>query len=107
MRPKGASRRSIPLLRQQGVKQADVVWMSPDRRAEMKTTSDPPTLAPEICVKVLSLNNRWANIEEEIDLYLEAGAREVWVVDTERHIRIYGPKEMETSKIAPDCPRRL
>jgi Uma2 family endonuclease len=43
----------------------------------MKKTGDPPTLAPEICVEVLSPNNRWENIEEKIDLYLEAGAEEV------------------------------
>jgi len=49
----------------------------------------------------------WANIEEKIDLYLEAGAGEVWVVDTERRIRVFGPEEREDSQIVPDGPQRL
>lgn len=105
--PEGRQPPEYPIVTSEGVKQADVVWMSPDRRAEMKTTGDPPTLAPEICVEVLSPNNRWTNIEEKIDLYLEAGAREVWVVDTEHQIRVFGPEEMEASQIVPDCPEHL
>lgn len=96
-----------PITTSDGVKQADVVWMSAERRAEMKKTGDPPTLAPEICVEVLSPNNRWANIEEKIDLYREAGAEEVWVVDTERHVQFFGEEQMEASALVPDFPREV
>ena len=67
-----------PITTSDGVKQADVVWMSAERRAEMKKTGDPPTLAPEICVEVLNPNNRWTNIEEKHrgkDRSLQGGRR--------------------------------
>jgi Uma2 family endonuclease len=53
----------------------------------MKKTGDSPTLDPEICVEVLSPNARWANIEETIGLYREAGAKDVWVVGADRQVR--------------------
>ncbi|PSQ86759.1 MAG: Uma2 family endonuclease, partial [Bacteroidetes bacterium QS_4_64_154] len=81
--------------------------MSAERRAEMKKTGDPPTLAPEICVEVLSPNNRWTNIEKKIDLYREAGAEEVWVVDTERHVQFFGEEQMEASALVPDFPTEV
>ena len=96
-----------PITTAEGVKQADVVWMTAERRTEMKNTGDPPTLAPEICVEVLSPNNKWENIQEKIALYLDAGAEEVWVVDTERHVRFFGEEEMERSEIVPDFPAHL
>jgi len=70
----------------------------------MKKTGDPPTLAPELCVEVLSPNNRWANIEEKIELYREAGAEEVWVVGADRQVRFFGDEEMAASTLAPDFP---
>ncbi len=102
--PDGRQPPEYPITTADGVKQADVVWMSAERRGEMKKTGDPPTLAPEICVEVLSPNNRWANIEEKIELYREAGADEVWVVDTDRQVRFFGEEEMEASTFAPDFP---
>ena len=90
-----------------GVKVPDVVWMSAERRDEMRATGDPSTLAPELCVEVLSPNNRWANIEEKIELYREAGADEVWVVDTDRQVRFFGEEEMEASTLAPDFPAEV
>jgi Uma2 family endonuclease len=105
--PGGRQPPEYPITTSDGVKKADVVWMSSERRAEMRKTGDPPTLAPEICVEVLSPNNRWANIKEKIDLYREAGAEEVWVVDTERRVRFFGAEEMEASAFVPDAPKEL
>mgnify|MGYP000102451581 CR=1 FL=1 len=78
----------------------------------MKKTGDPPTLAPEICVEVLSPNNlspnnRWANIEEKIGLYREAGPKDVWVVGADRQVRFFGDEEMEASALVPDAPTEL
>lgn len=105
--PEGRQPPEYPITTSDGVKQTDVAWMSPNRRTEMKKTGDPPTLAPEICVEVLSPNNRWENIEEKIDLYLEAGAEEVWGVDPERHIRFFGEEEMDRSEIAEAVPEQV
>ena len=102
--PDGRQPPEYPITTAEGIKQADVVWMTAERRTEMKNTGDPPTLAPEICVEVLSPNNKWENIQEKITLYLDAGAEEVWVVDTERRVRFFAEVEMEQSEIVPDFP---
>lgn len=105
--PDGRQPPEYPIATSGGVKQADVVWMSSERRAEMHKTGDPPTLAPEICVEVLSPNNTEEEIEEKRALYLEAGAEEVWVVDEEGQIRFFAEKELDRSQIAPNCPTHV
>jgi Uma2 family endonuclease len=96
-----------PIVTTEGTKQADVIWASDQRLEEMVETGDPPTLAPEICVEVLSPSNKWENIRKKIGLYLEAGAEEVWVVDTEQHVRFFSEEELEHSEIAPGFPSSL
>jgi len=54
-----------------GTKQADVVWSSDDRMAEMRETGDPTTLAPEICVEVLSSSNTEEEIREKYEFLAE------------------------------------
>jgi len=105
--PEGRQPPAYPITTSEGVKQADVVWMSAERRADMKKTGDPPTLAPEICIEILSPNNRWANMEEKIGLYREAGADEVWVVGTDRQVRFFGEEERGTSTLVPDFPTEV
>lgn len=105
--PDGRQPPEYPITTSDGVKQADVVWMSAERRAEMQETGDPPTLAPEICVEVLNPNNRWANIQEKIDLYREAGAKEVWVVGEKDDVRFFGGEELDRSELAPGFPDSL
>ena len=90
-----------------GTKQADAIWTSGDRLAEMEETGDPTTLAPEICVEGMSDTNDWAEMEEKIDLYRSAGAEEVWVVDEEGKVRFFGEEEREQSALAPDFPDTL
>ena len=91
----------------EGTKQADVIWASDDRLWEMEQTGDPTTLAPEICVEVMSESNDWDEMHEKRGLYLEAGAEEVWVVDQEGRIQFFGEEELETSDIVPDFPKRI
>lgn len=102
--PEGRQPPEYPVATPEGVKQADVVWMSQNRRDEMKATGDPPTLAPEICVEVMSETNTEAEMQEKRRLYLNAGAEEVWIVSEDGQIRFFGDEEKEQSGIAPDCP---
>jgi Uma2 family endonuclease len=78
--------------------------MSAERRDEMRATGDPSTLAPELCVEVVSESNTTEEMQEERDLYVEVGAEEVWIVDEEGEIRVFGADENERSDIAPECP---
>lgn len=97
----------LPITTQVGVKVPDVVWATDKRREEMEETGDPPTLAPEICIEVMSEANDWKEMEEKRVLYLEAGAEEVWVVDEDGDVRFFGEEEMEESEIAGGFPGQL
>ena len=58
----------------------------------MEATGDPSTLAPEICVEVMSPTNTEEEMQEKRRLYREIGAEEVWVVGEKGRIRFYGKK---------------
>jgi Uma2 family endonuclease len=105
--PPGESYQEYALVTAKGIKAPDVVWMSPDREREMDATGDPSTLAPEICVEVVSESNTTAEMSEKRALYREIGAEEVWIVDEEGRIRFFADEEQDQSGIAPECPDQL
>lgn len=70
----------------------------------MQNTGDPTTLAPEICVEIMSESNDWNEMEEKIALYREAGAEEVWDVDQEDEVRFFGEEELERGSRPPFLP---
>ncbi len=71
-----------------GVKVADVAWCSYEfiQKHGLET---PFTEAPEICVEIVSPSNHPKEMEEKIALYLDEGAREVWIVSEEGDIKYY------------------
>ena len=105
--PEGVVPPEFALATPEGVKAPDAAWMSPGRRKEIEATGDPTTLAPEICVEVMSSSNTWEEMDEKRALYLEAGTEEVWVVTEEGDVRFFGKEELDQSTIAPDFPREL
>lgn len=105
--PAGEAFPEYPIVTPDGVKQPDVIWASQDRQGAMEETGDPPTLAPEICVEVLSESNTSEEMAGKRTLYREAGAREVWIVEEEGRVRFFGEDEQEESRIAPDFPTRV
>jgi len=74
-----------------GVKVADVVWCS-ETFFNKHGTETPYTNAPEICIEVVSPSNSTQEMNEKIQLYIEAGALEVWLVSTEGDISFYNKK---------------
>jgi len=90
-----------------GVKAPDVVWMSPEREEAMDATGDPSTLAPEICVEILSASNTEAEMAEKRRIYREAGAEEVWLVSEDGDIRFFADDELDRSRLAPEVPPRV
>jgi Uma2 family endonuclease len=105
--PDGFTPPEFAIATPEGVKAPDVVWMSPNRRREMEQTGDPTTLAPEICVEVMSETNDWDEMMEKRRLYRDAGAEEVWIVTEEGAVRFFADEEMEASTIASDFPGRI
>jgi Uma2 family endonuclease len=102
--PEGRQPPEYALATPKGVKAPDVVWMSPEREREMASTGDPSTLAPEICVEVMSSSNTEDEMEAKRQLYRSVGAEEVWIVDENGQIRFFGEDELDTSQIVPSCP---
>lgn len=73
-----------------GVKVADVAWCSAKFIARHGFAT-PYTEAPEICVEIVSPSNNKQEMEEKIKLYLEAGAREVWLVSEDGKVAFHDP----------------
>jgi len=96
-----------PVATPEGVKQPDAVWVSREREERMRATGEPPTLAPEICVEILSASNTDAEMVEKRRVYREAGADEVWLVSEDGDIRFYADDELDRSRLAPECPPRV
>jgi Uma2 family endonuclease len=105
--PEGSTPPEFAIATPHGVKSPDVAWISPERRQKMETTGDPTTLAPEICVEVLSESNTAEEMTEKRTLYREAGAEEVWLVETDGRIRFFGEEEMDASQLVPEMPDRV
>jgi Uma2 family endonuclease len=96
-----------PIVTAGGTRQADVIWASDERLDEMDETGDPPTLAPEICVEIMSESNDWEEMDEKRALYREAGAEEVWVVEADGSVRFFADDELNHSELAPDFPQSI
>lgn len=107
VRSDGEAFQELAIATSGGTKQADVIWTSHDRLTDMKQTGDPTTLAPEICVEIMSELNDWEEMQTKRALYREAGAEEVWVVDTDGTVRFFGEDEMDRSQLAPAFPDRV
>ena len=74
----GLSIAECPIQTSEGVKAADVAWVSNERRASKP--NDPVYLiAPEICVEVESPSNQEAELMERGRLFFEKSAEEFWL----------------------------
>lgn len=90
-----------------GVKVADVVWVS-DARADLILEQEVAAIAPEICVEIKSASNTLAELEVKKDLYLAAQAEEVWLCDHAGKIIFYNQKgNLEKSLLVPEFPEQI
>ena len=90
-----------------GTKAADVAWISPER-FQIVREEDECSIAPEICVEVISSSNSKREISEKIALYFNQGTLECWTCDEGGNMQFYalgGP--LEKSALAPDFPVRV
>lgn len=98
-----------PISTADGVRAADVAWVSQQRLKELGNRSCFPH-APEICVEVLSPGNTDAEFREKMALYFDAGAGEVWLCETSGDMKFFSSPElppMTASKLCPDFPVRV
>ena len=71
-----------------GVKVADVAWLSKEFVEEFGFMTPFPK-APELCIEIVSPSNSKYEIQSKVDLYLAKGAHEVWVAYALDDIQLY------------------
>jgi Uma2 family endonuclease len=89
------------------VKVPDVAWLSPETD-KANRQSDVATVAPEICIEVLSPSNDMTEMKEKMALYLSAGTKEVWLCSEDGKVRFFGAEgERDSSTLAPEFPSEV
>ncbi|WP_198265343.1 Uma2 family endonuclease [sulfur-oxidizing endosymbiont of Gigantopelta aegis] len=87
-RPNGEVITECSIMTSDGVKVADVAWLS-DSFIQKYDFITPYPKAPELCIEIMSPSNSKAEIENKVELYLAKGASEVWVVFELDDMQIY------------------
>ena len=101
--PHGSVLVECPIQTTAGVRVPDVAWASPARRQPVIYT-----LAPEICVEVLSPYNDDEEMAEKRALYFAAGALEGWICAEDGAMSFHGPAgELPASEFCPGFPSRV
>ena len=102
--PHGRGVIECPVQTTDGVRVPDVAWTSPERRQPVVYT-----LAPELCVEVLSPYNSEREMMQKRTLYFQAGALEYWQCAEDGTITFYGPEGVLTdgSKLCPGFPAQV
>ena len=76
-----------------GLRVPDVAWCSQEFLTRHAAEFGPGSLAltapPDLCVEVMSESNMLGELEEKVQAYLSAGAREAWIVLLDLGIRFY------------------
>lgn len=90
-----------------GTKVADVAWYSAERWAVVQDEYD-ASIAPELCVEIISPGNSSGEIDEKRQLYFTAGAQEVWICGDRGTLTFYASAgEIAASSLVPDFPRTV
>jgi Uma2 family endonuclease len=90
-----------------GTKGADVVWVSRERFAIIRDQFS-CSVAPEICIEVLTPSNTLSEMMSKKDLFLKAGATEYWLCDEAGRVRFFsstGP--LSDSRLCPAFPAKV
>jgi Uma2 family endonuclease len=102
--PEGRSLTECAVLTSDGVKGVDVAWIS-ERRIKQGLKGEVLTVAPEVCVEVISPGNTRQEMEAKRALYFEAGAEEVWFCDRHGTLHFFRKcRENSATKASALCP---
>ncbi len=90
-----------------GTKESDVAWASKKRWAKIADEFS-CSVAPEVCVEVMSPHNRRAEMLTKKSLYLDAGAREYWLCHEDGRLEFFDVSgELPRSRVAPRFPVQI
>ena len=106
--PEGETIPECPISTADGVRAADVAWVSQERWRDLGNRAC-FLHSPEICVEVISPSNSEKEIREKTALYFDAGAEEVWHCGTFGKMTFLGPNSilLERSQLCPDFPDQI
>ncbi len=103
----GLALTECPIQTNEGVKAADVAWVSHERRAS-KPNNPCYLIAPEICVEVMSPSNSMEQMFERRSLYFEKGAVEFWLCDEDGRMTFFYPAGLlSRSNLCPEFPPQI
>ena len=89
-----------------GTKVADVAWATANTVRKIRNEAE-CSIAPEICIEVVSTSNTEHEMQEKTSLYFEKGAQEVWICEN-GFMRFYHPGgRLEHSVLVPDFPKEI
>ena len=98
----------------QGTKVPDVAWISEQRWASLNPDEASCSLAPEICIEILSPTNTpdemlgTAEKPGKRELYFQAGAVEFWMCDEAGRMSFFEPSgQISKSILCPGFPDKL
>lgn len=90
-----------------GVRAPDVAWCS-DAYLQAHPEELPLSSAPELCVEIVSASNALPKLREKAVAYVNAGAREAWLVfPSSRRVEIYTPAGPGDATAFPIDPATL
>ncbi len=90
-----------------GTKVADVAWASTERLEQIESEIS-ASVAPEVCVEVVSASNTGKEMQGKRKLYFGRGAQEVWTCDGHGAMRFFNEKrELKGSQLFPEFPQRI
>lgn len=108
--PDGKPIPEAPVSTKAGVKVADVGWFSNQRLAPIRRQSA-YSIAPEICVEVVSDSNATLELKEKAALYFSTGAEEFWTCDDDGgmlfYLKTHHGTPVKASVLCPEFPARL
>ena len=107
MRPDGVVLAECAIWTPRGTKVADVAWFSLSRWHSVKGKLE-ATIAPEVCVEVVSMSNTRQEMKDKRQLYFAQGAQEVWICDEYGEISFYNARrKLKHSQLFPDFTDKI
>ena len=81
-----------------GIRVPDVAWGS--KEYVQKHINDVYALsAPELCVEIISPSNMREEMQDKVELFLQAGAKEVWLVTEDRQVTYHNSTGQQVRSI--------
>ena len=90
-----------------GTKEADLAWVSKGRWAIICDEFS-SSIAPEICVEVVSASNSREEMLRKRELYIKAGAQEYWICHEDGKLEFFGGSGvLKKSRMCPKFPGKI